>query len=478
MQSAKKDLLNLKAAKKMASHYQVINPHNAEIIEEYAFISDNCIEDHLNKTHLAFLKFKSISLKTRSDLLLDLASELLEQKEGLAKKASLCMGKPIKQAIAEIEKCAWVCRYYAENGPQWLYSDPVDLSETTEGQVIWQPLGVILAIMPWNFPFWQVFRHLAPAIMLGNAVFLKHAPNVWPIAKAIDELLLLVGLPNDFFKTLPCDTQTTQKLIEHPLIKAVTFTGSTPVGAQIASKAAKNLKKTVLELGGNDPALIFGDCDLAQVIPQIYQARMQNNGQSCIATKRVLIQKEIFNPFCNQLIDFIKKNTKIGDPFDSKNNLGPLARKDLKQNLKKQVVSAQKKGFSLVFEMEGKASDINRGFYLKPLVLQALNRASFEFDEELFGPVFSLISFESEDEALKAANQTQYGLSASLFTQNQARISYFCQNLNVGTVAVNQPVHSDPRLPFGGTKHSGYGRELGLFGLSEFANIQTQIIKK
>ncbi|MEJ5285714.1 MAG: NAD-dependent succinate-semialdehyde dehydrogenase [Candidatus Kapaibacterium sp.] len=450
-----------------------INPNTEEILNEYEELKDNEISEKISKSSKAFNFWSKIPISRRCEYLRNLSEVLLKQKEKLARLVTTEMGKPIKQSYAEIEKCAWVCRYYAENAEEQLR----DIEIKTEWQksfVTFQPLGPILAIMPWNFPFWQVFRFAAPNLAAGNTALLKHSSNTMGCAIEIENIILEAGIPEGVFQNLVISSRKVQQIIENPEVKAVTLTGSTPVGKEVAKVSGWNLKKTVLELGGSDPYVVLKDADIEKTVDVCVTARLINNGQSCIAAKRFIVEKPIFKDFVDLFVEKIKSK-RLGDPLDESVDIGPLARNDLRLDLDGQVKRSVEKGDVLVY---GGEIPKQKGFFYQPTVIIVRNPESPVFVEETFGPVAALISAENEEEAIDLANRTNFGLGAAVFTSDIEKGTELAKTkLNAGCCFVNDFVKSDPRLPFGGVKESGYGRELSIFGIREFVNIKTVCVK-
>jgi succinate-semialdehyde dehydrogenase/glutarate-semialdehyde dehydrogenase len=386
---------------------------------------------------------------------------------------ALEMGKPLAQGRAEAEKCAWVCDFFAEQAEAFLAprSIPTDASKSL---VVFQPLGVVLAVMPWNFPFWQVFRFVAPALMAGNAGLLKHASNVSGCALAIEEILHAAGFPKELFRTLLVGSPRVAALIEAPQVKAVTLTGSTPAGRSVAAKAGERLKKTVLELGGSDPYLILEDADLEPAAETCVASRLINGGQSCIAAKRFIVVEPVRKRF-EELFVARMRASRMGDPLEEGVDLGPQARRNLRDELHAQVRRSVERGARLVL---GGTLPAGKGAYYPPTVLADVGKGMPAYDEELFGPVAALIAARDEADAVRIANDSPFGLGAAVFTRDLARGQRIAaEALEAGSCFVNSFVKSDPRLPFGGIKESGYGRELASFGIQEFVNIKTVYVK-
>jgi succinate-semialdehyde dehydrogenase/glutarate-semialdehyde dehydrogenase len=450
-----------------------INPANGGIIKEYTAHSDADAAEKVQQTHNEWLKWRESSHEERSRLLIAMAGVLGSRKNELAKLMALEMGKPLKQGIAEIEKCAAVCDYYAINGADFL-KDQLIKTDASKSFVTFQPIGVVLAIMPWNFPFWQVFRFLAPALAAGNCGVLKHASNVPGCALAIEDIVKAAGFPNYVFQTLLISNTRVEKVIENELIKAVTLTGSNLAGQKVAQKAGSLIKKTVLELGGSDAYIVLADADIEKAVETCVNSRLINNGQSCIAAKRFIVVKEVETEFTRLFLEKMSAK-KMGAPLQEGIDLGPQARTDLRDDLHKQVQASIAKGAKLILGGEIPAGD---GAYYPATILTSVKPGMPAFDEEMFGPVAAIISAENEQEAIKLANQSVFGLGGAVFTKDIAHGEMIAATkLEAGSCFVNAGVKSDPRLPFGGIKQSGYGRELGLFGIHEFVNIKTVFVK-
>jgi succinate-semialdehyde dehydrogenase/glutarate-semialdehyde dehydrogenase len=378
------------------------------------------------------------------------------------------MGKPIVEAEAEVNKCALACEHYADHAAEYLADAPVS-TESLESYVAYEPLGTILAIMPWNFPFWQVFRAGAPTLMAGNGIVLKHASNVPQSALATEEVIRDAGFPDGLLRTVLIEGGSTERLIDDPRIAAVTLTGSSEVGARIASLAAARLKKQVLELGGSDPFIVLADADLGHAARTAARARNQNNGQSCIAAKRFIVEDSVADEFGALFADAVRA-LRVGDPAERDTNVGPLARGDLRDTLERQVAESRGMGAEAVVGGERRNG---RGYFYAPTILDGVTDAMPVFREETFGPVAALLRARDADHAIELANDTEYGLGAALWTRDLEGAKGLARRIEAGSVFVNGLVASDPRMPMGGVKHSGYGRELGRHGIWEFTNIQT-----
>jgi len=452
---------------------QSINPANNQVIKTYQEISDIELSEVLSKMQTAFEDWKTKSFNYRASLMKTAAKILRNKKEEFSKLMTLEMGKPILQSRAEIDKCAWVCDYYADNAEKFL-QDEIIQTDATKSFVTYQPLGVVLAVMPWNFPFWQVFRFAAPTLMAGNVGLLKHASNVSGCSLAIEEIFSEAGFPEFVFKSVILGPSKVKDLIADPIVQAVSLTGSVPAGKSVASAAGSNIKKTVLELGGSDPYVVLEDADLNETVQTCVTSRLLNGGQSCIAAKRFIVVEKVYERFVELYVDFMKQK-KMGDPFDESNDIGPQASVKLRDELHDQVLRSINSGAKLL--LGGFIPDSD-GAYYPPTVLADVTPGMPAFDEELFGPVAAIIKAKDEDDAIKLANKSVFGLGAAVFTKDIAKGEKIArEKLNAGSCFVNQFVRSDPRLPFGGIKESGYGRELSVFGIREFVNIKTVVVR-
>ena len=450
-----------------------INPATGELIQSYREQTSQEVGEIAEQVHKAHRAWKEVPLATRSELLRNLSARLRKEVEQLSELMALEMGKPLDQGRAEIEKCAWVCDYFASEGPQFLQPEEVQL-EGARSFVSFAPLGVIMAIMPWNFPFWQVFRAAAPALLGGNAMILKHASNVTGCALAIEDLFRKSNFPPDLFRAVILSSTKLGKLIESPCVQAVTFTGSSRTGAKVASRAAAALKKTVLELGGSDPYVILEDANLEQAAEACVKSRLINSGQSCIAAKRFIVVEPVRRRFQELMLEMMRAQV-VGDPMASGITVGPLARGDLRETLQRQVEKSIEAGAKLL--LGGKLPE-GKGCFYRPTVLTDVKKGMPAFDEETFGPVAAIISARNETDAIEKANDSPYGLGAAIFTKDRDRAEQIAaEQLEAGCCFVNDFVRSDPRLPFGGIKQSGYGRELSYFGLREFLNVKAVVVK-
>ncbi|HTB63425.1 MAG TPA: NAD-dependent succinate-semialdehyde dehydrogenase [Opitutales bacterium] len=450
-----------------------VNPATGELTAEFQPHSISEINAAVVAAHTAFEKWRRVKIEARAEKLQSLAKILREQRDHCARIATEEMGKPITEARAEIEKCAWVCEYYAEHGPAMLADAPVK-TEARESFVTFQPLGVVLAVMPWNFPFWQFFRAAAPILVGGNALVLKHASNVPRCALAIAHLFRETDFPPDLVRVILAGPEGAGATLKHDLICGVTLTGSNAAGMQIAALAGGVLKKCVMELGGSDPYLILEDADLALAAKLCAQSRCNNAGQTCIAAKRFIVLESVRDAFTEKLLHELRAYAP-GNPLDPATKLGPLARADVRDSLQKQVETSIAAGAKLLL---GGAPLSGPGNFYPPTVLTNVSPGMAAFDEETFGPVAAIISAQDESEAIALANRHHYGLGAGIFTRDLARGRRLArEELAAGACTVNDFVKSDPRLPFGGVKQSGYGRELGLFGAREFVNIKSVVVQ-
>lgn len=450
-----------------------INPTTNKLIQTYQEHTDQELQHKLEVAHNAYALWRRTRFAERAAFLTASAALLRARKEVYARLMALEMGKPFAQGIAEAEKCAWVCEYYAEQAEKFLSPETIP-TDASRSFVTFQPLGILLAVMPWNFPFWQVFRAAAPALMAGNAVVLKHASNVSGCAVEIEKLFQEAGLPSGVFTTLLLRSSRVNALIEHPLVKCVTITGSTAAGKAVAAKAGAMLKKTVLELGGSDPYVVLDDAPLEEAVSTCVASRLINNGQSCIAAKRFIVVEPVKKKFVEMFVEAMKAQT-LGDPLDPTVTVGPLARHDLRDDLHRQVTRSVEQGARLL--CGGEIPDGAGAFY-PPTVLMDVQKGTPAYDEELFGPVAAIISAKDEAEAIRIANDSAFGLGAAVFTSDVKRGERIAaEELDAGSCFVNAFVKSDPRLPFGGIKESGYGRELSAFGIREFVNVKTVWVK-
>jgi len=450
-----------------------INPATGDPIQSYSEMSAREVGDILQCADRVFAGWRRTPVLGRASIMTRVGETLRAQSETLARLMAQEMGKPVAQGRAEVEKCAWVCDYYAEHAERFLAHEVIP-TDAANSFVAFEPLGLVLAVMPWNFPCWQVFRAAVPALMAGNAVVLKHASNVPGCALAIEKVFQRAKLPEGLFRSLLVGSHRVADLIEHPRVKAVTVTGSTSAGRAVAAKAGAMLKKTVLELGGSDPYIILADAELESAVTVCVTSRLINNGQSCIAAKRFIVVESIRKSFEELMVNHMRAQ-RMGDPFDEAVTVGPLARHDLRDALHQQVTASVQRGARVLL---GGAIPDSKGAYYPPTVLTGVTRGMPAYEEELFGPVASIIGVKDEAEAIHAANDSAFGLGAALFTSDTRKGEQIAtEQLDAGSCFVNTLVHSDPRLPFGGIKQSGYGRELSVFGIREFVNIKTVYVK-
>ena len=445
------------------------NPYTGEVIEKFKELNKKEIDEVLEKANSRFKKWRKTTYKERADLMLKAAEELRKNKKQYAKDISLEMGKPISQAIAEIEKCAWVCDYYAENAEKHLSSRKIK-TDASKSYVNFEPIGVVLAVMPWNYPFWQVFRFAAPALMAGNIGVLKHASNVMRSADNIQKVFERAGFPEACFQNMVLGSSKIEDIIRDPRIKAVTLTGSKPAGAAVASTAGEEIKKSVLELGGSNALVVFKDANISESVATCVQARFQNTGQSCIAGKRLIVHESIVEEFTEEFVKQVRE-LKSGDPLDEDTFIGTLARVDLAEELEKQIQDSVKSGAKIL--LGGKRDKA----YMEPTVLTNVTSDMSIFKEETFGPAIGITSFKKDQEAIDLVNVSKFGLGVSIFTEDMEFAEKIVPEFEDGAVFVNELVKSDPRLPFGGTKISGYGRELSEDGIQEFVNRKTVYFK-
>ena len=447
---------------------QSVNPFTQEVIFNFQELSKEEAEKKINSSHQAYLQYQNISYTERALKLLRLADLLEEKVDELAQTISLEMGKVLKEAKAEIKKCAWVCRYYSENGIDFTKTKSIALDDS-KGEVRIEPLGVVLIIMPWNFPFWQVFRVAAPAMMLGNGIALKHASKVQKCAELIEDLFFEAGFPEHLFSNLSISSNTVSHLIPNKHIKAISLTGSELAGRKVAEQAGKELKKCVLELGGNNAFIVLKDANLEQAVEMAIQGRFLNAGQSCIAAKRFLIHEDIHDLFVEKLKNKVEA-LSIGNPLEEV-DLGPLADVKFAKELDSQIKNSIKKGAKLI------CGGSHQAALFEPSILTEVNVDMPVFKEETFGPCAAIMKFSSVEEAIELSNDSKFGLGVSVFTSNISGVEKHISRFHEGAVFFNSFVKSDPRLPFGGVKNSGYGRELSKEGLLEFANIKTVYYK-
>ncbi len=451
---------------------QSINPYTEKLEESFSPYSIESIDMKLSQAQESWVVWKKVSMKERADLFLRIAGDLRKNKEKYAQVITREMGKPITQSRAEVEKCAWGCEYYAESSEQFLKSEEIK-TEASKSYVRFDPIGVILAIMPWNFPLWQAFRGAIPAIMAGNVVVLKHASNVPQCALLLEKIFFQNGFSQGVFTTLLIEGKDTDRLIGDKRIAGVTLTGSEPAGRKVAQTAGYNLKKVVLELGGSDPFLILDDADIEKAASIAVVSRVVNSGQTCISAKRFIVVEKVAEQFTKFFIEKMKA-LKIGEPMNESTQVGPLARLDLLEQLDDQVHRSIKSGATLA--TGGKRLDM-KGFFYAPTVLTSVTKGNPAYEEEFFGPVASIIVVKNEKEAVHVANDTSFGLGANVWTKDIKKAEDIAAQLEAGCVFINGMVKSDPRLPFGGVKNSGIGRELGSYGIKEFVNIKSVVVE-
>ena len=450
-----------------------INPATGEILRSFEPLTKNEIEARLQRADAAFVVNRLRSIDDRAVLMFR-AAEILENRAAdYGRMITLEMGKPIAGSVAEVKKCALVCRYYAENAARFLADEPI-ATDADRSYVRYEPLGPVLAVMPWNFPFWQVFRFAAPALMAGNVGLLKHSSNVPQSALAIEQILRDAGFDHDEFQTLLITSEQVAPLLDDDRVKAATLTGSEGAGASVAAAAGRNIKKTVLELGGSDPFIVMPSADLDQAIQVAVKARVINNGQSCIAAKRFIVHEDIAQEFEKGFVAAMRA-LRVGDPLDERTEIGPLATPQIVDDLEKQVRTSIAAGARLL--TGGNRVAGSQGNFYEPTVLADVPETAPVRLEETFGPVAALYRVKDLDEAVKIANETSFGLGSSVWTRDADEIRRFSSEIDAGQVFINAMVASDPRLPFGGVKRSGFGRELGEHGIREFVNVKTIYVK-
>lgn len=447
------------------------NPFTQEIYASFRPIGEKELEAKLQKAQQTFQEWRFTPLAERIKLVKLLSEKLLQKKDQYAELISREMGKIIKEARAEIEKCVWLCEYYAQHAESFLSNEWINTG-SYKSYIQYEALGGVLGIMPWNFPFWQVFRFAIPTLLAGNIILLKHAPNVPLCGIELEKLFQEVGFSKGGFQNLMIEIDLIEKVIASPIIQAVTLTGSERAGRAVASLAGKHLKKSVMELGGSDAFIVLSDTDITLTAQNACMARMINNGQSCIAAKRFIVSKEAYEPFLEALIENFNK-LRHGNPLDEASDYSCLARVDLAENLSRQVKESLKTTNQLIY---GKIE--NQGTFFEPTILQVSDYDSPAFREELFGAVASVICAKDEKEAIELANRSSYGLGASIWTKDLEKAEMLSKHLEAGSVYVNSIVKSMPQLPFGGVKNSGYGRELSVAGIREFTNIKSILIEK
>lgn len=449
-----------------------VNPYTGEVMKKFSVMSTWEVNGHVKDSREAFLQWRKIPVSERAASLKKLAEALRSEKRRYAELITREMGKPIKEALAEVEKCAMLSDYYAEQAEHFLLPEEIK-TEAKKSYIEFQPLGIVLAVMPWNFPFWQAFRFGVPAITAGNVVLLKHASNVPQTALAIEEVFNRAGFPLNVFKTLLIDVPETLRLIDDDLVDAVSLTGSNRAGEEIGAHAGRRIKKVVLELGGSDPYIVLDDADVEKAGRTAANARMINTGQSCIAAKRFIVMEGVAEEFLKHFMARLKE-MKLGDPMDEAVDIGTVARKDILDGLKEQLRDAKAKGGRVL----SAGQLFTKGLFFTPCVVLNTKPNMKVLIEEVFGPIAPIIVVKSEEEAIRTANNTEYGLGASIWSRNSERAERLAARIECGFVAINDMVKSDPRLPFGGVKKSGVGRELSHYGLKEFVNVKTVVVRE
>lgn len=449
-----------------------INPFTEEVNERFEIFDAEKCHAAIQQSRQAYPPWRGQKVAGRIEYLPGIAQKLRDNKQDYAEIITKEMGKPIREAISEIEKCAWLCDYYFDSAERFL-ADEAIATESAKSYVTFQPLGVILGIMPWNFPFWQVFRYAIPALSAGNVCLLKHASNVPMTALAIERLFREAGLPPAVFQTLLTDSATTMQLIDQDQVDGVSLTGSLGAGSAVGALAGKRIRKLVLELGGSDPFVVLADADLDRAAETGVRARTINTGQSCIAAKRFIVMKSVAEDFQRRFVDHLRA-LKMGDPMLQETDLGPLAKEEIAETLREQVRDAEARGARLEY---GPEPPSGKGFFFRPVVVTGVTPEMKIVTEEVFGPIAPIIVVESEEQALRVANATEFGLGASVWSRDRQRAERLAAHIDSGFVAINDMVKSDPRLPFGGVKKSGVGRELDAYGLKEFVNIKTVVVQ-
>jgi succinate-semialdehyde dehydrogenase/glutarate-semialdehyde dehydrogenase len=448
------------------------NPATGEVLRTFEALSDTQVDEKIQLAAETFPKFRELTFAQRARMMLKAADILENEKNELAHLMTLEMGKTLRSAVDEAVKCAWGCRYYAENAERFLADETVTTT-ASKSFIRHQPMGVILVVMPWNYPFWQVFRFIAPGLMAGNVGLLKHASNVPQCALKIEDILRRAGFPEGAFQTLLVGSDKVDRILADPRVAAATLTGSEGAGVKVGEGAAKRIKKVVLELGGSDPFIVMESANFEEAVATAVKARTLNNGQSCIAAKRFIVAESIADKFEKEFVKRMEA-LKLGDPFDAQTDVGPLATEDAVTSLQADVDSSVKAGARLL--TGGKAAKLPGYFYL-PTVLTNIPKGSPAYSEEFFGPVASIFRAKNIQDAIHIANDTRFGLGASAWTTDPAEQEKFIDELEAGMVFINQMVASDPRVPFGGVKRSGVGRELSTYGIREFANVKTVWVK-
>ena len=449
-----------------------VNPATGEVVKTFTALTDAQVDEKIAKAAKTFQTFRKTSFADRAQWMNRAADILDSEKEALGRLMTLEMGKTLSSAIAEAEKCAVGCRYYAQSAEKFL-TDEVIATTASKSYIHYQPLGIVLAVMPWNYPLWQVFRFVAPGLMAGNVGLLKHASNVPQSALKIEEIVSRAGFPDGVFQTLLIGAAQVDRILNDPRVAAATLTGSEQAGIQVGVSAAKRIKKVVLELGGSDPFIVMPSANFEEAVSTAVKARVLNNGQSCIAAKRFIVHEKIAEQFEKEFVRRMQ-SLKLGDPFDAKTDVGPLANSDAVKDLHTDVQKTVQAGAKL---LTGGKSASGPGYFYEPTVLTDIPKESPAYREEFFGPVASIFRVRSIDEAIAIANDTRFGLGASVWTNDSVERERFVNDIEAGMVFINHMVVSDPRMPFGGVKASGHGRELGPYGIREFTNAKTVWIR-
>ncbi|MGB5982379.1 MAG: NAD-dependent succinate-semialdehyde dehydrogenase [Nonlabens sp.] len=445
-----------------------INPYNGEELKQYKELTSDQIQTKLETAQKTFEQWKTTTFKVRSEKIIKVAELLEQNKEKYATQMTKEMGKPISQSKSELEKCAWLCRHYADHAESYLENESIE-TDYQKSYVSYEPIGVVLAVMPWNYPFWQVMRFIVPALMAGNVGVLKHASSVMGCAELIGALFTEAGFPKGCLQNLVLSSDPIENIVKNDIIKAVTLTGSKPAGSAVASTAAAEIKKAVLELGGNNALVILADADIDAAVETCITARYQNTGQSCIAGKRLLLHQDISNEFLKKFTSKVKELVS-GDPLDEDTYIGVMAREDLAKELEEQMQKSIDQG--AILHLGG----IRKQAYFEPTILTQVTEDMPVFQDETFGPLMAVTTFNTENEAIDMVNNSKFGLGASIFTKDTEKAEKLSLRIKDGGVFINEKVTSHPALPFGGTGISGFGRELSHFGIREFVNIKTVVV--
>jgi succinate-semialdehyde dehydrogenase/glutarate-semialdehyde dehydrogenase len=451
---------------------QSVNPYTEEVIKEFDLMTQSEVDVEIGKSRRAFFSWREVPVSVRAEYVRKLGDHLRSEKRRYAEIMTSEIGKPIRESVSEIEKCAWLCDYYSLGGEKLLEPEEIK-TEAEKSYILFQPLGIVLAVMPWNFPFWQALRFGVPAITAGNVVALKHASNVPMSALAIEEAFRKAGFPENVFKAFLIQAEDALRLIDDDKVDAVSLTGSNKAGAQVGALAGRKIKKLVLELGGSDPFIVLDDADIEKAGRTAANARMINAGQSCIAAKRFIVMEKVGEEFKEVFIRRLKE-LKIGDPMDETTDVGPVAKREILDSLHEQLRDAKAKG-AVILQME---HTFRKGLFFPPCAIYNPTRDMKVLTEEVFGPIAPIITVRDVDEAVRAGNDTPYGLGASVWSRDLKRAERIAARIEAGCVAINDMVKSDPRLPFGGVKKSGVGRELSHYGLKEFVNIKTVVVRE